>query len=101
MICATTTDKTVECERGGRFALPPRLKAWCKLGGWVLALWFFAYVFAPWLQSQSTSVRTLSDYISSSGIDAGAIYYTEVEEVGDADLMIRDTFRFFLPQNQQ
>jgi len=26
----------------------------------------------------------------------GAIYYTEVEEVSDADLYIHDTFRFYL-----
>lgn len=68
---------------------------------WVGLIWAFAFVFAPWLQRQSTTVQTLSTYIDESGIDAGAVYYTEVDEVSDADLMIRDTFRFFIPQQEK
>lgn len=75
-------------------------KGWAGLLAWLLLLWAFVFVFAPWLQHQSVWIRTLADYIDSSGIDAGAIYYTEVDEVGDADLMIRDTFRFYLDEQE-
>ena len=77
-----------------------------KVGKWssfilcLAAIWLFAFVFAPWLQRHSSTVSTLSTYIEETGIDAGAVYYTEVEEVGDADLMIRDTFRFYLEEQK-
>lgn len=73
---------------------------WARLLAWLLLIWAFAFVFAPWLQNHSAAVRTLADYIDSSGIDASAIYYTEVDEVGEADLMIRDTFRFYLDEQE-
>lgn len=73
---------------------------WARLLAWLLLIWAFAFVFAPWLQNHSTVVKTLADYIDASGIDASAIYYTEVEEVGEADLMIRNTFRFYLDEQE-
>ena len=73
---------------------------WLKLLFWIAGILFFTYGLAPWMQDKSKSIRTLSTYIDESGIDAGAIYYTEVEEVGEADLMIRDTFRFYLREKE-
>ena len=86
----------------GRLTVPSppsnaKVRRWSKLLAWIVLLWLFAFFIAPWLQNHSSSIQTLSTYIEESGIDAGAIYYTEVEEVGEADLMIRDTFRFHLP----
>ncbi len=72
-----------------------------RLLAWMLAIWMFIFVFAPWLQTKNESIQTLSTYIETSGIDAGAIYYTEVEEVGDADLAIRNTFRFYLDDKEE
>jgi hypothetical protein len=46
------------------------------------------------------SVGILSTYISESGIDASAVYYTEVEEVGESDQAIRNTFRFYLNRKE-
>ena len=77
-----------------------KIKPWLALLAWVLILWTFAFVLAPWLQQKSKAVQTLATYIDESGIDAGAIYYTEVDEVGEADLMIRDTFRFHLNEQK-
>jgi hypothetical protein len=78
-----------------------KARGWAALLAWLLVIWAFAFVFAPWLQNNSAAVRTLANYIKASGIDASAIYYTEVDEVGEADLMIRDTFRFYLPQQEK
>ena len=74
---------------------------WLKLLSWVVGILLFTYGLAPWMQGKYSSIQTLSTYIDESGIDAGAIYYTEVEEVGEADLMIRDTFRFYLKEKKE
>lgn len=70
---------------------------WLKLVCWLLLIWFFIFVAAPTLK-KIPAINTLATYIDRSGIDAGAIYYTEVEEVGQADLAIRNTFRFYLDE---
>ena len=57
------------------------------------------FVIAPYYE-KSEYIKPLASYIHESGIDSGAIYYTEVDEVADADLMIRDTFRFYLDEKE-
>jgi len=64
---------------------------------WLLGIWLFIFVLAPWMQ-KIPAVGTLSRYIKDSGIDAGALYYTEVDEVGESDLAVRNTFRFYLQE---
>lgn len=105
MSTSTTTMADRLRKEGGRIAVPSpqynkKARGWTALLAWILLLWVFAFVVAPWLQQHSASIQTLSKYIDESGIDAGAIYYTEVDEVGEADLMIRDTFRFHLPYQE-
>ena len=77
------------------------LKRWLALLLSVAALLGFVFGLAPWFRERVDSVNQLAGYIDASGIDAGAVYYTEVEEVSDADLMIRDTFRFYLGEQEQ
>lgn len=73
------------------------LKRWLHLGIWLLCLWLFIFVLAPMMQ-QIPAINTLSRYITESGIDAGALYYTEVDEVGESDLAVRNTLRFYLQE---
>ncbi|MBW2467547.1 MAG: hypothetical protein JRF02_09620 [Deltaproteobacteria bacterium] len=77
---------------------PQWLKNWIRFLGSLLLIIFFVFIFAPWLQKKVPAIDTLGKYITESGIDAGAIYYTEVEEVAEGDQGIRNTFRFYLPQ---
>ena len=80
------------------YSQPPHvLKRWLHLGIWLLCLWLFIFVLAPLMQ-QIPAVNTLSRYIKESGIDAGALYYTEVDEVGESDLAVRNTLRFYLQE---
>lgn len=74
------------------------LKNWLRFLCCLLLIMFFIFTVAPWLQKKVPAIKTLGRYITESGIDAGAIYYTEVEEVGEGDQGIRNTFRFYLPQ---
>ena len=39
-------------------------------------------------------VKPLARFILDSGIDAGALFYTEVEETGDAETHMRNSIRF-------
>ena len=59
----------------------------------LLALLLFMFVFVPWVQ-QFPMVRPLVVFIEESGIDASALFYTEVEETGDAESAMRDTMRY-------
>jgi hypothetical protein len=76
---------------------PKVLKRWIHLLLWLVCLWLFIFVLAPWMQ-QIPVVNKLSSYIKESDIDAGALYYTEVDEVGESDLAVRNTFRFYLQE---
>ncbi len=99
---ATTLQHRLVKEAVGRNKRPtgPHQRRWGLLLLWVFLVWSFIYILCPWLQTNNSTIRQLSTYIEESGIDAGAIYYTEVEEVGDADLAIRDTFRFYLEEQK-
>ena len=72
-------------------------RRWSAFGLCLLILWILIFVIAPHYE-KSKYIKPLAQYIEESGIDAGAIYYTEVDEVAEADLMIRDTFRFYLEE---
>ena len=99
---ATTMHHRLVKKAVGRNERPtgPREKRWGLLLLWVFLVWSFIYALCPLLQRNNSTIRQLSTYIEESGIDAGAIYYTEVEEVGDADLAIRNTFRFYLDEQK-
>ena len=78
-----------------------RLKQWFYLCIWFLGIFIFIFGIAPWLQVHISSVNQLSAFIRESGIDAGAIYYTEVEEVSRSDRLMRNTFDFFIDEKSQ
>lgn len=61
-------------------------------------VWIFMFLIAPWLQ-KSPSVQPLADFIEETGIDASALYYTEVEEASEAELHMRTTMEY-LPQEE-
>jgi hypothetical protein len=57
------------------------------------------FVVGPWLQ-KSRWVGRLADHIEETGIDAGALYYTEVEEAGEAETIMRNTMKY-LPESRE
>ncbi|MDF1577382.1 MAG: hypothetical protein P1P81_02945 [Desulfobulbales bacterium] len=56
-------------------------------------VWLFILVVAPLFQ-KIEMVKTLSAYVEETGIDAGALYYTEVEEAAMAELGSRGTMEY-------
>lgn len=53
----------------------------------------FMFVFAPWLE-QTPVIKPLADFIEERDIDAGALYYTEVEEFSVANLTMDNTMDY-------
>ena len=69
-------------------AARPTPAGWIKLAAWIGGVWVFMFVVAPWMGSFEAA-RPLLDFVEERDIDAGAYYYTEVDEFGDAEFAIR------------
>ena len=59
----------------------------------LVAIFLFVFGFIPWV-SNTSAVQPLTRYVEESGIDAGALYYTEVEETGDAETFMRNSMNY-------
>jgi len=69
------------------------LSKWLRLILAALLTWALIFVIAPWIQ-KSPSVKPLAEFIEESGIDASALYYTEVEEASEAELNMKNTIKY-------
>jgi hypothetical protein len=68
------------------------LVRWCRLGLALIALWMAAFVAIPALQrlpGMAVAVQALLD----SGIEVGALYYTGVEKVAEAEAAVHRAAR--------
>ncbi len=68
-----------------------------EIGKAVLRLWvtfmlilLFIFYVAP-LMTRLPMLRSLTDFIEERGIDAGALYYTELEEFAEAEAQMSNT----------
>ncbi|GAB4388978.1 MAG: hypothetical protein Kow0025_11500 [Thermodesulfovibrionales bacterium] len=61
-----------------------RVQRWAALVAAVLLIWAFAFVVAPALKG-IPAVGRVTGYVRESGIDADALYYTEVAETAEAE----------------
>ena len=78
---------------GGLEDLPGRLRKWGTLAAGLAIVWAFMFIIAPQLQKNEL-VRPLAEYVRESGIEASALYYTGVQETGEAEAYLRDAFRY-------
>ncbi len=53
----------------------------------------FMFYIGPWIDNLE-SVKPLIDYIEEHDIDAGALYYTEVEEFSEANINMENTMDY-------
>ena len=70
-----------------------RARKWLMLTVWVGAIWLFMFVVGPLIQRNST-VRELAVRIEESGIESTALWWSEVEVVGDAEMNCRNTLEY-------
>ncbi len=78
------TDKPVEWGR---------LSKWAAFLTCCFLVWIFMFVAAPRLTDISLIGR-LAGFIEDSGIDAGALFYTEVEETAHAEIHARSIMEY-------
>lgn len=90
MMNAATIGCRVPGDRDGQFTT---LRKWAALAAGLAVIWAFIFVIAPALQ-KNEMVRPLAEYVRESGIDASALYYTEVQETGEAEVYLRDAFKY-------
>jgi hypothetical protein len=74
------------------------IQKWTAFFFCLFLVWLFMFVIAPAIQNTS-AVKPLADFIEESGIDASALFYTEVEEASEAELNMRNTMKY-LPKKQ-
>ncbi len=85
-----TVNKRIEKIWDGFPCPSNRIRKWITLFFCMLLIWTFVFIVAPWIE-KLPFVKPLADFIEESGIDASALYYTEIEETSDAELMMRST----------
>jgi hypothetical protein len=85
---------TVETEQ-------PKASIIRRTGGLLLgigAIMVFMFVIAPYFDDKPY-VKTLVDFIEYRGIDASALYYTEIEEFSTASIFMNNS-RDYNPSNK-
>jgi hypothetical protein len=51
------------------------------------------FVVAPWIE-KTPAVRPPAQFIEETGIDAGALYYTEIDETSEAEMYLHDSSEY-------
>jgi len=64
----------------------------------VFLIWIFLYYIGPWAKN-IPMVRPLLEFIEENDIDAGAYYYTEVEEFAEAEFAINQSMAYSPKKN--
>jgi hypothetical protein len=59
----------------------------------LLLVWAFMFALAPMLQALPT-VRAIADSIDETGINASALYYTDLDETAEAEMFLRNAERY-------
>ena len=85
-MCASRTSYKSKAATG-------RLKGYPALFACLLLLWVVIFHIGPWLD-RHPSIQPLVKFIDEQNIDAGALYYTEIEEFSEADIQMNHTMDF-------
>ena len=63
------------------------------LGGSLLFVFFFMFYLAPAVSTFS-AVQPILKFIEENDIDAGALYYSEIEEFSEAEINMKHTMDY-------
>jgi hypothetical protein len=72
---------------------------WTRLALCLLAVLAFIFVVGPWL-ARAPLVEPLTRFVEERDIEAGALFYTEVEAFADADVHMRNV-RVHSPEERE
>jgi hypothetical protein len=71
----------------------PIARRWARLFLGILLIWAFMFIVAP-LVEKAPVVGPMIRFIEENGIDASALYYTEIEEFSEAGIHMGNTMKF-------
>jgi len=74
-----------------------KIKAWSSLFGFFVLILIFMFIIAP-LMERLPLMRSIVKSVEDKGIDAGALYYTEVEQFSVAEINMKNTMDY-MPGN--
>ena len=69
------------------------VRKWLGLFLGFFLVWIFMFIIAPAIE-KTDAVKPFAQFIEDSGIDAGALYYTEIEETAEAEMYLLDAARY-------
>ena len=75
-----------------------RWKQWMSLLFWLSLIPLFMFVVGP-MGEKLPLVRPVAQFIEERGIDAGAVYYTDIEQFSVAAIQMENTMDY-LPRGQ-
>ena len=64
-----------------------RLKRFLLTGAVIIA---FVYGFLPWFTQSLAPLRQMQQHLQETGIDPSRYYYTDVEQVSEAEAYLRE-----------
>jgi hypothetical protein len=74
-------------------AIACSLKRWAALVGCIVGLLLFFFVVGPFFL-EMPAIAPLANFIEERGIDAGALYYTDIEEFSEANINMENTMQY-------
>ena len=69
------------------------LKRWAALVVSIACVLLFFFVVGPFFL-EMPAIAPLADFIEERGIDAGALYYTDIEEFSEANINMENTMQY-------
>ncbi len=76
-----------------------RTKGWAILLSFPLLYYLFAVRIGPWLQSHIQGAEQIAGVVEEYNINAGAYYYTEVEEFAQAQAYLSQSLQTMAPEH--
>lgn len=74
----------------------PLAKRLGRLAVTLAVFWFIVYVVAPIPVRYFAPLRNYAEVVEQTGINPGALYYSDVAESLDSEINNRDAIRFFV-----
>ena len=71
----------------------PIARRWARLFFSIVVIWAFMFIVAPWV-AKAPVVEPIISFIEENGIDASALYYTDIEEFSEAGIHMENTMNF-------
>ena len=91
MNSTTTSNLSTEAlDSASNRRMPGLFGRWLRFAVGLAVLLTFAFVVIPWLQTLGPA-REVTEVIERNDIDAGGLFYTDVEETAEAEIFIRNS----------